>query len=67
MESYRPLTFVYIPDDILFFTIEVDVPIVEHTHLGDLILGNSRQKLVYGRTTPESVLDLYEFQLIGVE
>ena len=64
MENYRPLTFVYIPEDLLFFVIEVEVPIVENTYLGELTLGHSRQRLLYGRTTPESVLGLYEFELI---
>lgn len=63
--NYNPQLFVYKPEDTLFFTKEIDVPIMEKTCLGELIVGYSKQKLIYGRTTPDPIIGLYEFELIG--
>jgi hypothetical protein len=64
--NYNPRTFVYLPseEDTLFFTAEDEVPVEEETINGKLVLFYSKQKLVYGKTTPEKILNLYEFELI---
>ena len=67
--NYNPRTFVYLEkeEDTLFFTGEIEVPIEEETINGNLVIGYSKQKLIYGKTTPETILGLSEFQLIGKE
>jgi hypothetical protein len=63
--GYQLQAFKYIEEDLPFFVEEVEVPIIQDTYLGPLILAYSRQKLIYGRVTVEPVLGLYEYELIG--
>ena len=64
---YNPQIFLYLKEDVPFFTLYSEVPITEKTFMGELILGYSKQKLIYGKVTVEPVLGLYEYELIGVK
>jgi hypothetical protein len=63
--NYNPQVFLYVENNVLIIEKEVEVPIVEDTSMGELVLAYSKQKLLYGRTTLESILNLYEFELCG--
>ena len=65
--NYNPQVFLYIEDNALILEKEVEVSITEDTSMGELVLAYSKQKLLYGRTTPESVCGLYEYELMGKE
>jgi hypothetical protein len=63
--KYNPQVFLYAKDNALILEKEVEVPITENTSMGELVLAYSKQKLLYGRTTPEKILNLCEYELCG--
>jgi hypothetical protein len=65
--NYNPQTFIYKEEDVPCFNVYTDVPIEEETFNGKLLLGYSKQRLVYGKVTVEPILGLFEYELIGCE